>query len=151
MDALEAQSDMLEQTQLQKEVAAALGATAKSLKKEKGLLSKAEDAVDAAAEMKDMHDDLSQVMAGLGDAVHNDVDEDELLAELEEMVEGDDSEATARDEAAAKAAVLEAQKAESAAAEEHRKQQEYAELEALRQLPAAPTRAVEKQGLLAAE
>lgn len=151
MDALEAQSDMLEQTQLQKEVAAALGATAKSLKKEKGLLSKAEDAVDAAAEMKDMHDDLSQVMAGLGDAVNNDVDEDELLAELQEMVGEDESEVAAGEEFASRAAALEAQEAESAAAEERRKQKEYVELEALRQLPAAPTRAVERQGLLAAE
>lgn len=144
MDALEAQSDMLEQTQLQKEVAAALGATAKSLKKEKGLLSKAEDAVDAAAEMRDMHDDLSQVMAGLGDAVHNDVDEDELLAELDEMAgDADREEATQREP--------EAERAKQAAAEERKRQQEYADLERLRQLPAAPTSAggVEKQSLLA--
>lgn len=148
MDALEAQSDMLEQTQLQKEVAAALGATAKSLKREKGLLSKAEDAVDAAAEMKDMHDDLSQVMAGLSDTVNNDVDEDELLAELEEMV--GDGESAAREEAADREAAAESQRAEQAAAEERRKQKEYADLELLRQLPAAPTRTVEKQSLLAA-
>lgn len=90
MDALEAQSDMLEQTALQKEVAAALGASAKSLKREKGLISKAEDAVDTAAEVRDMHEDLTQVMSGLGDTVFPDVDEEELLSELQGMVEKED-------------------------------------------------------------
>lgn len=136
MDALEAQSDMLEQTALQKEVAAAIGATAATLKKDKGLISKAEDAVDAASEMRDMHDDLTQVMAGLGDAASNDFDEDELMQELEGMVL---EEAPEADEAT-----------QEAVAEEKRRR-EYEELEQMRQqFPTAPKRRVafDKQSLL---
>lgn len=152
MDAIEAQSDMLEQTALQKEVADALGATAKSIKKEKGLISKAEDAVDAAAEMRDMHEDLVSVMAGLGDATSNDFDDDELLSELQDMMEENDtntasvaeaSSSNARDEEVARQQALQVQK-----------QKEYEELEALRQqLPSAPKGklAIEKQGLLLAQ
>lgn len=86
MDALESQSDMLEQTAMQREVAAALGATAKTLKKDKTMLSKAEDAVDAAAEMRDLHEDMTQIMAGLGEQGGVDEDEDELLSELKAMI-----------------------------------------------------------------
>lgn len=86
MDAVEAQSDMLEQTALQKQVAAALGETAKTMKKEKGLLNKAEDAVDAASEMRDLHEDLAQVMSGLGDSSLADMDDHELLSELNDML-----------------------------------------------------------------
>jgi hypothetical protein len=150
MDALEAQSDMLEQTALQKEVAAALGATAKSLKKEKGLLSKAEDAVDAAAEMRDMHEDLTQVMAGLGDAVSNDVDEDELLEELQSMVADNDTEPTAPDVEAVSAHSELAEKAAMEQAALEKKHKEYEQLERIRQqLPSAPKGPVERQGLLA--
>lgn len=150
MDALEAQSDMLEQTALQKEVAAAMGATAKSLKKEKGLLSKAEDAVDAAAEMRDMHEDLTQVMAGLGDAVSNDVNEDELLEELQSMVQDNDTEPTALDVAATSAHSELAEKAAMEQAALEKKHKEYEQLERIRQkLPSAPKGEVERQGLLA--
>lgn len=83
LDSIEMQSDLLAQTAVQKEVAAALGATTKSLKKEKHLLAKAEDAVDGAVELRDIHDDLTSVMLGLGDSAGD--DDDQLLAELEEM------------------------------------------------------------------
>lgn len=86
MDAVEAQSDMLEQTALQKQVAAALGETAKTMKKEKELLNKAEDAVDAASEMRDLHEDLAQVMSGLGDSSSMELDDDELLNELNDII-----------------------------------------------------------------
>jgi flagellin-like hook-associated protein FlgL len=85
MDALEAQSDMLEQTALQRQVASALGETAKTIKKEKGLLNQAESAVDSASEMRDLHEDISQVMAGLGDTWNTEFDEDALFEELNEM------------------------------------------------------------------
>ena len=87
LDALEAQSDMLEQTALQREVAAAIGATAKTLKKDKKLLSKAEDAVDAAGELRDLHADITSVMGELGDQSKYDYDDDELMAELNGMVQ----------------------------------------------------------------
>jgi hypothetical protein len=150
MDALEAQSDMLEQTVLQKEVAAALGATAASLKKEKGLLTKAEDAVDAAHEMRDMHEDLTQVMSGLGDVASADFDDDDLMQELEQMVGGDESgESTASAAAAVEAERLALQRQQ---AELDARRMRYEELEAQRQkFPTAPKNpvAVEKQGLLA--
>jgi len=152
MDALEAQSDMLEQTALQKEVAAALGATAASLKKEKGLLSKAEDAVDAAHEMRDMHEDLTQVMSGLGDAASADFDEDDLMQELEQMVGGDESGESSSTASVAASVEAERLALQRQQAELEAQRKRYEELEAQRQkFPAAPRSpvAIEKQGLLA--
>ena len=55
---------------------------ATSKKRSKGLLSRTENAVDEAAELKDLAQDISQAMGGL----QNDVwDEDELEAELAEL------------------------------------------------------------------
>lgn len=144
MDAVETQSDMLEQTALQKEVAAAMGATAATLKKEKNLISKAEDAVDAASEMRDMHDDLSQVMSTLGEVATNDFDDDELMLELQGMTEDPDDPPLAE----------QASMAEKQAVDEKmelQRQRDYEELERLRQqFPKAPTQKVivEKQTLL---
>lgn len=85
-DAIEQQSDLLVQTGLQRTVAVALGATAKTMKRDKKLLIKAENAVDDAVEMRDLSEDLSQVMAGLGDGVHADLeDDDALMDELEQL------------------------------------------------------------------
>lgn len=83
-DALERQIDLLEQAALQSDVAKALGTTAKQAAKAKGLLSKAEGAVEGAAELRDAVDDVSNV---LGEATQPsaDFDEDDLLAELEAM------------------------------------------------------------------
>jgi hypothetical protein len=85
LDTLETHSDLLEQTELQKTVASAIGATAKSLKKQKNILSKAEDVVDTASEMRDLHDDLTNAMSSLGANTNADLDDDELLSELELM------------------------------------------------------------------
>ena len=81
--ALETQVDVLAQSALQREVASALSASVStSKKKSKGLLSRTETAVDEAAELKDLAEDISNVMGGL----QNDVfDEDELEAELAEL------------------------------------------------------------------
>lgn len=136
LDAVEAQSDMLEQTALQREVASALGATAKSLKSQKGLLSKAEDAVDAAAEMRDLHEDLSQVMAGLGESTSNDYDEDELMQELQGMMTDDNTNSTP----VADSDVEDRQRAHKALQELEKKHAIYDEAERTRQgLPLAPT------------
>lgn len=135
LDAVEAQSDMLEQTALQREVASALGATAKSLKSQKGLLSKAEDAVDAAAEMRDLHEDLSEVMAGLGESTSNDYDEDDLMEELQGMMADDTT-----DPPAAANGVAESERMRKAQEELERQHAIYEEAERMRQgLPAAPT------------
>jgi hypothetical protein len=88
LDSMEAQSDLLEQTALQKQVASALGSSAKTLQKEKKILSSAESAVDQAAELRDLSHDLTDVLAGLEAPV--DYDDDELLAELQGMVVDDE-------------------------------------------------------------
>lgn len=81
--ALETQVDVLAQSALQREVASALSASVStSKKKSKGLLSRTETAVDEAAELKDLAEDISNVMGGL----QNDVwDEEDLEAELAEL------------------------------------------------------------------
>lgn len=87
LDSLESQADLIEQTALQRQVADALGSTAKSMKKDKKLLSRAEDAVDNAHEIKDLHDDLASVMEGFGGGAAAEYDEDELLSELQGMLD----------------------------------------------------------------
>ena len=144
LDAMEAQTDMMEQNALQKEIAKALAGTAKTMKWDKKLLGKAEDAVDSAAEMRDMHDELGQIMAGLGDQT-TDFDEDDLRAELDAILESDKtiaSEAAKSLEDEVAAADLELEK----------KHNECAEARRIRsKLPVVPTqRRIEKQSLLAA-
>ena len=64
--ALERQIDVLAESALQKEVATALSASvAVAKKKTAGLLSKTEDAVDSAVELKDFAEDVSQAFGGL--------------------------------------------------------------------------------------
>ncbi len=149
MDALESQSDMLEQTALQREVAAALGATAKTLKKDKTMLSKAEDAVDAASELRDLHEDMTQIMSSLGDNSNTDYDDEELLNELEEMVADKPPPPNAAAEITAESERIERMAREKEELE--RKHAQYEELEAMRsQMPSAPKSRVksEKQSLL---
>ena len=82
--AIEQQKDMLESSLVQREVATALSASiATTKKKTKGLLEKAERAVDGSAELKDAADEISEVMGGL--ATSDQYDEDDLLEELELM------------------------------------------------------------------
>lgn len=86
--ALERQVDVLAESALQKEVASALTASVATAKKRtKGLLSKAEDAVDGAVELRDFAEDVAQTFGGL----HADqYDEDELMEELNAMAASDD-------------------------------------------------------------
>lgn len=82
--AIEQQKDMLESSALQREVATALSASiATTKKKTKGLLEKAENAVDGSAELRDAVDDISEVMGGLN--TNGQYDDDDLLEELELM------------------------------------------------------------------
>jgi len=81
--ALERQIDVLAESALQKEVATALSASvAVAKKKTAGLLSKTEDAVDSAIELKDFAEDVSSAFGGLQS---DNYDEDELLEELQAM------------------------------------------------------------------
>ena len=143
LDAMETQADMMEQNALQRDVAQALAGTAKTMKRDKKLLGKAEDAVDSAAEMRDLHEELGQIMAGLGDHAPE-FDEDELRAELDAIAEEDSaaiaasSDASLADEMARVAEALEIKHAN------------YADADRVRAtLPKAPgIRGVERQGLL---
>jgi hypothetical protein len=86
-ETLERQQDMLEESQLQKELTVALQSTTSSIKaKSKGVLSSAESAIDDAHEARDEVADIAQVFEGLTPA--DDYDDDELAAELEEMIGG---------------------------------------------------------------
>lgn len=126
--ALERQVDMLEESELQKEVASALtSSVAIAKKKTKGLLSKTEDAVDGAVELRDFAEDISQSLSGLQVETY---DDDELLAELEAMAGEDDSKDALSVEA------------KSTAPAEEVTQTAY---------PSAPTKKMERASLLANE
>ena len=102
--AIEQQKDMLESSALQREVATALSQSiATTKKKTRGLLEKAESAVDGSAELRDAAEEISEVMGGL--ASNDQYDEDELLEELELMARESHMEtAAAAEEAPAPAA-----------------------------------------------
>jgi len=146
--AVEQQVDMMAQAAMQKTVASALKTSTKGMKADKKLLKNAEAAVDDAQEARDMADDLSAVMADFAqNGGPQDVDEDDLMAELEEMVGTEPpppahSQAEIRAAAADAAAALEAKHAQWEAAEAIRSA-----------MPVAPTgklpKGEEKQGLLA--
>jgi len=103
--AIEQQKDMLESSALQREVATALSASiATTKKKTRGLLEKAERAVDGSAELRDVADEISEVMGGLNTS--DQFDDDDLMEELELMQrEAAEDEATSEDAATAKAEV----------------------------------------------
>jgi len=106
--AIEQQQEMLQSSALQREIASALSASIATTKKRtKGLLEKAENAVDGSAELRDAAEEINEVMGGLAKA--DDYDEDDLLDELEQMQREPDEEAVAEaaptEAAAAKAEV----------------------------------------------
>lgn len=85
LETLEAQILMLEEAKLQADISSALTASTGAVKKKtKGLVEKTEKAVDAAAEVRDIAEDVTSAMDGLRPVDH---DEDELMAELASMVE----------------------------------------------------------------
>lgn len=126
LDAVETQVDLLAQAEMQKTVASALSKTSKGIKKDKKLLKRAEDALDGATEVRDLADDLNNVM---GDFAANsgptDLDDDDLLEELQSMM--DDNNGGGGDEQHKEAEEL------------VRRQEQWDAAEAVRQqLPAAP-------------
>ena len=83
--AIEAQKDLLDGQELQREIASALAASVATTKsKTKGLLTKTETAVDSMEEMRDAFEEVGQVLGGLQSGT--DVDDDELAAELDQMI-----------------------------------------------------------------
>ena len=103
--AIEQQKDMLESSALQREIASALSASIASTKKKtKGLLEKAETAVDDSAELRDAVDDISEVMGGL--AKSDDYDEEELMEELESLAQAADAKEVSQEVAMASNAIV---------------------------------------------
>ena len=83
--AIEAQKDLLDGQELQREIASALAASVATTKtKTKGLLTKTETAVDTMEEMRDAFEEVGQVLGGLQSGT--DVDDDALAAELDQMI-----------------------------------------------------------------
>ena len=83
--AIEAQKDLLDGQELQREIASALAASVATTKsKTKGLLTKTENAVDSMEEMRDAFEEVGQALGGL--QANNEVDDDELAAELDQMI-----------------------------------------------------------------
>jgi hypothetical protein len=92
--AIEAQVDLLAETELHREVSDALAQTVKSVKKRsKGVLEKAETAADDASEIKDLAEDVATALGGLN--TMTDFDDDELLNELKSMMDDDDTDEAA--------------------------------------------------------
>lgn len=89
--AIQQQSDVLEESSLHVEVAKALSSTKASLKMSKKALSKVESAVDDTSELADANDDIQSVLATLGDGMSSSlgIDDDDLAAELDGMMEDD--------------------------------------------------------------
>jgi len=87
LEALERQEDMLAQSTLQQELAAALSTTNKAVKKkQKGLLNFTEKAVDEAVELNDDTEDIGAVFDGLLGSTDATVDDESLLEELNSML-----------------------------------------------------------------
>jgi len=84
--AIERQSAMLEDAGLQQQVANAMQAGVKGMKKTAKALKDVESVVDEASEMRDMSEDINAALSELGTAYDDPgVDDDDLLGELEEM------------------------------------------------------------------
>ena len=138
--AVEQQVDLMAQAKMQKEVASALSASSKGMKAQKKLLKHAEAAVDDAQDARDMADDLGNVMAEFAQNGNGDADDDDLMAELQQMMDDDPSPpggesmvdvALNETAKAAEIANLEARLARYDQSMESRK--------AVQQMPAAPT------------
>ena len=87
LDALEAQLSLLEDAAVQKTLASALASSSKNFKKQRGILSQAESAIDEAADTRDVVVELQDVMSEFAaSGTDRYADDDELVAELEGMM-----------------------------------------------------------------
>lgn len=82
---VERQRDTLEESQMQKKLVAALSQSAKAMKANGKLVKQAEHVADSAVEFFDQNEDISNALAQAHDAG----DDDELLAELAELITAD--------------------------------------------------------------
>ena len=92
--AVERQADMLEEAGLQQEVARALQAGVKDIKKVQTAMKTVESISDDAASMADDVDEINQLLSQLADtgADAATIDEDDLIAELDDMAQEDAAE-----------------------------------------------------------
>jgi len=92
--AVERQADMLEEAGLQQEVARALQAGVKDIKKVQTAMKTVESISDDAASMADDVDEINQLLSQLADtgADAASIDEDDLMAELDDMAQEDTAE-----------------------------------------------------------
>ena len=89
LEAVEAQADLVEQAEMQKELAAALGQVAKSVRgvKDTNIVANTERAIDTASEMRDVVEDMNAVLGEVPNSLGvSRVDDDELLEELDALV-----------------------------------------------------------------
>jgi len=110
--AVERQSDMMEDAQLQQEIANALSASVSNMKQSKRVLKDVEEATDATQELQDIAEDVHAAFASINDRANDDLslDDDELLEELAGLAA-----ATATEEAVSDPAAREASATSSTA------------------------------------
>lgn len=155
LDTLESQQDLLEHAALQQTITAALGKQMKGLKGTKKLLATAEAASEGAIELKDLVDDVGQILSETNSGSGGNFDDDELLAELEEMARGDDGGGTVEPQTAAAPTkqTREELRAE-VVAEEARAHEELKEAHVVMRdapsVPTTPAKVQERQALLVA-
>ena len=95
-NAIESQSDMLETAGLQREVADALSAGVRGMKKTHKALKDVEAVAEEAADVRDVSEDVQAALSQLGEAYEdNAFDDDDLLGELAAMDQTPDSPAAA--------------------------------------------------------
>lgn len=94
--AVERQADMLEEAGLQQEVAHALQAGVKDIKKVQTAMKTVESISDDAATMADDVDEINQLLSQLADtgADAANIDDDDLLAELDDMAQEETPQST---------------------------------------------------------
>ena len=95
LSAVEQQTDMLEQTVMQKQLSKALASSSKAMRADAKVLRNTEKAIDAAHEARDNVSDVQQVMTEFAQTNDGEDDED-LLLELDAMLAADARTSTAQ-------------------------------------------------------
>ena len=130
---VERQRDSLEESQMQKKLVAALSQSAKVMKANGPLVKQAEQVADTAVEFFDQNEDIANALS----QVNDDGDDDELLAELEEIAAADEAIEAALDIRPALATKVVPEPVPTAAP-------------VSKSLPTVPTKSLERTSLLAA-
>lgn len=89
-DAVERQTNMMEDVSLQTQIASALEATMGPMKTSKKALASVEKVADEAGDIRDLNEDIQSALAQLNDGSSLAIDDDELEAELAGMLDDED-------------------------------------------------------------